>query len=235
MVSMCGAEAMEAGARYAEIPGCSTAESILCRDFATTLVKCAAGVLEGTKPLALFSFAPKLCWSADDRKLKSQMIRSIVSAYREGLAAAGIGLAVVQDLSCRTMLLAWRADLVQDILADAEKRRFLEHSGFCVQDAAVLVRSVRQKLARYFNGMHGLGSGGPASSCRFPHEMGILFGYPLEDVEGFCGGRVPTCRGAWLAYGDEKAARRRFEEVHAAEEVCRTRFRNGATLAELVA
>ena len=146
---MCGAEAMEAGARYAEIPGCSTAESILCRDFATTLVKCAAGVLEGTKPLALFSFAPKLCWSADDRKLKSQMIRSIVSAYREGLAAAGIGLAVVQDLSCRTMLLAWRADLVQDILADAEKRRFLEHSGFCVQDAAALVRSVRQKLARY--------------------------------------------------------------------------------------
>lgn len=89
MVPMCGAEAMEAGARYAEIPGCSTAESILCHDFAATLVKCAAGVLEGTKPLALFSFAPKLCWSADDRKPRSQMIRCIVSAYREGLAAAG--------------------------------------------------------------------------------------------------------------------------------------------------
>lgn len=235
MVPMCGAEAMKAGARYAEIPRCSTAESILRHDFAATPVKCAVGVLEGTKPLALFSFAPKLCWSADDRKLRSQMIRCSVSAYREGLAAAGIGLAVVQDLSCRTMLLAWRVDLVQDILADGEKRRFLEHSGFCVQDAAVLVRSVRQKLARYFNGMHGPGSGGPASSCRFPHEMGILFSYPLEDVEGFCTGQVPICRGAWLAYGDEKTARRRFEEVHAAEGICRTRFRNGATLAELVA
>ena len=235
MVPMCGAEAMKAGARYAEIPRCSTAESILRHDFAATPVKCAAGVLEGTKPLALFSFAPKLCWSADDRKLRSQMIRCSVSAYREGLAAAGIGLAVVQDLSCRTMLLAWRVDLVQDILADGEKRRFLEHSGFCVQDAAVLVRSVRQKLARYFNGMHGPGSGGPASSCRFPHEMGILFSYPLEDVEGFCTGQVPICRGAWLAYGDEKTACRRFEEVHTAEGICRTRFRNGATLAELVA
>ncbi|MGN0071967.1 MAG: DUF3793 family protein [Atopobiaceae bacterium] len=232
---MCGAEAMEAGVHYTELRGCSTAESVLCHDFTVTLVKCAAGVLEGTKPMALFSFAPKLCWSADDRQLRSQMIRRIVSAYREGLAASGIGLAVVKDLSCRTMLLAWRGELLEGILADVGKRHFLEHSGFCTQDAAALVRSARQKLAWYFNGARCSGCAEPSCSCRFPHEMGVLFGYPLEDVEGFCRGRVPTCRGAWRAYGDAETAHRRFDEVHAAEEVCRARFRDGATLAELVA
>jgi hypothetical protein len=235
MAPMRGAEAMEAGAHYTELRGCSTAESILCHDFTVTLVKCAAGVLEGTKPMALFSFAPKLCWSADDRQLRSQMIRCIVSAYREGLAASGIGLAVVKDLSCRTMLLAWREELLEDILADAGKQQFLEHFAYCTQSAAALVRSARQKLAAYFNGGHCSGCAEPSCSCRFPHEMGILFGYPLEDVEGFCEGRVPTCRGAWLAYGDEEVARQRFDAVHAAEEICLARFRGGATLAELVA
>ncbi len=235
MAAMCGAEAMEAGARYTELQGCSTAESILCHDFASTLVKCAAGVLEGTKPMALFSFSPKLSWNEDDGKLRDQMIRHIVSAYREGLSAAGIGLAVVKALDARIMLLVWRCELVSGILADSGKKRFLAHAGFAVADTDSLIRSARRKLGSYFCSQRCAGCMEPHCSCRFPHEMGILFGYPLEDVEGFCEGRVPTCRGAWLAYGDEETARKRFDAVHAAEEICLARFRGGATLAELVA
>lgn len=42
-------------------------------------------------------------------------------------------------------------------------------------------------------------------SGRMPHEIGLFFGYPLKDVEGFIGlsnmSRIATC--GWQVYGDK--------------------------------
>ena len=42
------------------------------------------------------------------------------------------------------------------------------------------------------------------SSGKFPHEIGILLGYPLKDVVGFMGwARLPlSCQGPWKIYGN---------------------------------
>lgn len=44
------------------------------------------------------------------------------------------------------------------------------------------------------------------STSKFPHEIGILLGYPLKDVAGFMGlGRLPfSCQGPWKIYGDPR-------------------------------
>lgn len=49
-----------------------------------------------------------------------------------------------------------------------------------------------------------------SNSC--PHEMGLLLGYPLEDVEGFItyGGENAKLCGPWKVYGNEQAAREQF-------------------------
>ncbi len=52
----------------------------------------------------------------------------------------------------------------------------------------------------------------------FPHEMGILLGYPIEDVEGFINnnGQGFLCTGYWKVYGNLPAKERlfrRFEQV----------------------
>ena len=46
----------------------------------------------------------------------------------------------------------------------------------------------------------------------FPHEMGILLGYPLGDVKGFIEhhGRDCWCSGYWKVYENEEKARETF-------------------------
>ena len=48
----------------------------------------------------------------------------------------------------------------------------------------------------------------------FPHEIGLFLGYPSEDVEGFIcnGAKNAKCVGTWKVYGDENAAKRKFEQ-----------------------
>jgi hypothetical protein len=51
-----------------------------------------------------------------------------------------------------------------------------------------------------------------ADPVRFPHEVGIFLGYPLEDVIAFCGGKLRPydCRGYWKVYHRPEKATRAF-------------------------
>jgi hypothetical protein len=48
--------------------------------------------------------------------------------------------------------------------------------------------------------------------ARFPHEVGIFLGYPLEDVIAFCAGTSSPhdCRGYWKVYHRPEKAKRAF-------------------------
>ena len=48
-------------------------------------------------------------------------------------------------------------------------------------------------------------------------------------------GRNYTFCGYWKAYGDPAAARRRFAQYRRCTETCSRRFRQGATILELIA
>lgn len=47
----------------------------------------------------------------------------------------------------------------------------------------------------------------------FPHEVGLFLGYPPIDVKGFIENQAKNSKyvGYWKVYGDEQAARKRFE------------------------
>ena len=48
----------------------------------------------------------------------------------------------------------------------------------------------------------------------FPHEIGLFLGYPAEDVLGFMENKACNCKcvGCWKVYGDEAAARIKFDK-----------------------
>ena len=54
----------------------------------------------------------------------------------------------------------------------------------------------------------------------FPHEMGLLLGYPKEDVMGFieCHGKNYRYSGYWKVYGDVKEAKEKFRTYDKAKE-----------------
>lgn len=61
----------------------------------------------------------------------------------------------------------------------------------------------------------------------FPHEVGLLLGYPAEDVEGFIRhqGKNFLYSGYWKVYGDLRQSQRAFEAYdRAKEEVVRMVF-----------
>ena len=76
-----------------------------------------------------------------------------------------------------------------------------------------------------------------AGQGRFPHEIGLFLGYPVEDVEGFIryGGAGCKLCGCWKVYGDVPSASRQFARI---TQVCRTcvrRVEQGETLFEVFA
>ena len=167
----------------------------------------------------------------------------LFEVYRAALRDHGLEIEPLHFSRSRVMTMAYRPRLVEDVLSDPRNRAFLARSGYCVDGAEGLVRSMRLRLLAFYQTREkdartcskAAAHGFPASSEQgFPHEMGLLFGYPLEDVRGFISGGKATCRGAWISYGDVAKSRRRFEALSRIERECRGRYRAGATLGALL-
>ena len=54
----------------------------------------------------------------------------------------------------------------------------------------------------------------------FPHEMGLLLGYPVEDVRGFIEhqGRDYLCTGYWKVYENREQKQQLFQRFEYAKE-----------------
>ena len=231
---MSGQSAMDASCGSDGLSACNSVEDVLNNGFAVTFVRSSATVIAGVKPAAVFSFCPKGVLGAAGgyfgravgyhEGLVRAKLRSVLCAYARELPRHGIRLEVVGARAGRVQLLVWRGELVSRVLADPERSDFLQRLGHGL-DAGELMRSLRRRLCEYHLGLRS----------EFPHEIGLVLGYPLEDVIGFMSGKEETCRGLWRVYGDPARARRRFEFLRRIESRCRNNFASGISLGCLLA
>ena len=70
----------------------------------------------------------------------------------------------------------------------------------------------------------------------FPHEIGFVLGYPIEDVDGFMsnGGQGARTCGRWKVYGDVDEALRRFKELEREELRIKRLYSEGTPLRGLL-
>ena len=70
----------------------------------------------------------------------------------------------------------------------------------------------------------------------FPHEMGLLLGYPVEDVRGFIEhqGRDYLCTGYWKVYADKERKLRLFEKYEYAKENLIQLLHYGLKMTEII-
>lgn len=117
------------------------------------------------------------------------------------------------------ILLIYKYNLMKEILSKEANYRFLRKLGYGHSDNTVekYIDFIRRRYYRYKEG------GAP-----FPHEIGILLGYPLEDVKGFIEnhGRSYLLNGYWKVYGDVKQAKETFHLYQMARELGRSIFTN---------
>ena len=173
----------------------------LCHDFATTFVRCAAGVIAHVKPAALFSFAShKSCSSCVSPICTDSTLRTFLCNATHELSLFGVTLLATSAISGgKVSFVAYRSELVEDILAKPEHREFLATFGHSTESVQTLMKSMRSRIFAFH-----------ARKAVFPHEIGLVLGYPLVDVQGFMNGQSELFTGAWKVYDNTEETRFRL-------------------------
>ena len=202
----------------------SSMEECLESEFVRTVVAQAGLVISGHKPAAVFGFTPR-AWKSGDARRKRMLSAQLFSLYAAKTAAYGVRLAWLARHGEGCMLLAWRPSLVEELLASEENRAFLAQAGLPCSAGDALATAIVSRLRSYY-----------AGRSAFPHEVGLILGYPVEDVRGFMadGGRGAKAVGRWRCYGDVRAARARFEELGREELRCKRLYSEGVPMRELL-
>lgn len=108
----------------------------------------------------------------------------------------------------QTLLLVYRPALLTDILA-GDAGDYLAGLGY-PHDVSGCIETLRTRLQKK----------------AFPHEVGLLLGYPIWDVEGFVQhqGKDYLFLGYWKVYADAKGARTTFDAYAQCEADLRQKY-----------
>lgn len=171
------------------------------------IVQHGAPTLARLKPASLFSCEGN-CYQCED----------VLRCSRQ-LNRTGVCLRTMHFNGKRSLMLVYRAELLREHLEQPEVEEFLRQLGYG--------GTLEQHLHHLQKRIHFCGG--------FPHEIGLFFGYPLEDVIGFMRnhGRNYKLCGYWKVYGDAERARDLFRRFTGCRETLLKCYRNGTKLSRL--
>ncbi len=106
-----------------------------------------------------------------------------------------------------------------------DNQNFLRRMGYEAVSLSDLLADVRKKYHAYL--LHG---------AAFPHEIGILLGYPSQDVIGFVvnEGRNYLGTGYWKVYANLEETQHLFERFDLAKETLIRRIVRGVPLQSMI-
>lgn len=178
--------------------------------FNQTVIHFAAPTICGIKPANLFSVR-KDFFSAPD-----------FMRWKKTLAERGISADAVRSGRNFFLILVYNLRWLSKLLADSLIRHYMDGKGYadCL--------TARKTVVRILGRMRNTGN--------FPHEVGIVLGYPVRDVMEFerLGGRNCKYCGCWKSYSDVEAAKCcqcRFRECSC---MCRKWFDEGYPLSRII-
>ncbi|OUO48568.1 hypothetical protein B5F79_00555 [Olsenella sp. An285] len=187
---------------------------------------CQAGiVLAGRKPAAVFGFRMPLDDAARcPTSMRRLLVKTLIWFYAWHLRRFGVRVSLLGWREGRAMLLVWRPRCVQSLLSAAGAHEFLAKNRLPSRCGA-LMGVLRRRLRAYYN-----------DRTPFPHEIGFVLGYPIEDVDGFMsdGGQGARACGRWKVYGDVDEALRRFKELEREELRIKRLYSEGMPLRGLL-
>lgn len=120
-----------------------------------------------------------------------------------------ISCQVLYEREKRIAVLLYRRNALSKYLKRKEVKRLMEAFGYQGMELDEILKKLTVRYQAYVEG-----------KMDFPHEIGLLFGYPPEDVTGFIenNGKNFLYSGYWKVYGDPERARRTFAGYDRAKE-----------------
>lgn len=109
----------------------------------------------------------------------------------------------------KTTFLIFRGSQLSMYLQDKDVQKILEENGYKDFSLGGILRTFQYRYETHMNQGEG-----------FPHEIGVLLGYPIEDVVGFIKqkGKNYLYSGYWKVYKDVSAKKKIFEGYENAKE-----------------
>lgn len=125
----------------------------------------------------------------------------------------------------KIVLLLYRKERLEKYLEMPQVQRLLVEEGYMSFDLDHVLPVFCERYETYAENKKG-----------FPHELGLLLGYPPEDVEGFIRyqGKNSLCTGYWKVYADKEGKQRLFEKYEYAKENLIQLLHYGLKMAEII-
>ena len=188
------------------------------RTLEEVLVEQCAPTLARVKPASMFRYQP--------RDLKAEPVERALEklpVLQKTLAARGIRIRILKNCPKTETLLffVFRTEMCRRILEDRASRAFLRAGGYDTEHGMdALLDQFSEKICLRES---------------FPHEIGVLLGYPLADVIGFIRNSGRNCRGqgCWKSYSDPVGAMRSQEMYRKCTRIYKRLFAAGTPLTKL--
>lgn len=125
----------------------------------------------------------------------------------------------------KSVFLVYRLDCLKKYLSQEKIKKLLRQLGYQRMELEELFSVFIKRYNRY---------------CRyggnFPHEMGVLLGYPVEDIIGFIenDGKNFLYTGYWKVYKNKKEKINLFHEFEVAKEILIQLIAMGVSMAEVI-
>ncbi len=114
---------------------------------------------------------------------------------------------------------------MEALLTDDNVRNFFSREGY----SDLTIHAILRKFKNRYEKHTSLGG-------EFPHEMGLILGYPIEDVEGFIenGGNNSLYTGYWKVYNKLEEKKRIFRSYEKATERIIRMMSHGVPVRDIV-
>ena len=100
----------------------------------------------------------------------------------QSLAGSEIKCGLIYSGNGKCLWLLYREQQVNQYLMDPENQRFLKHCGYSSFQIQNILYTLKNRYRLY-----------KAGQADFPHELGLILGYPLCDVIGFIKNHGQNC------------------------------------------
>lgn len=126
----------------------------------------------------------------------------------------------------KTTFLLYRREKLERYLGLPDTESLMAYFGYSHQELGRILRNVAGKYMAHMEGHRG-----------FPHEIGLLLGYPPGDVMGFIenNGKNCLCSGYWKVYSNMTECKRIFRGYSYARERVIHMVSHGMEIADILA
>lgn len=152
------------------------------------------------------------------------MAKGSLPMVRRALAGTEITAILLAAGSRTEVLFLYRYPMLKALFENEKIIRFLESSGYTQPNMASVLMGLKRKYNAYL-----------AGDGEFPHELGVLLEYPVEDVKDFIrfNGNHFLFTGYWKVYHNPAQARLTFSRYDRARETAMQQIMNGWPLCEV--